>query len=1298
MDTGVQSASCSNPSASVPSISLLASAPVATGCASVARLVLGMLLIGLGGWSDSAFAAAISSFTPTRGEAGTSVRINGSGFSTNAEENLVTFNGVPAWVDSATATRLMVSVPDSAISGPISVTINGQTATSSAVFRASPEIHVFTPGGPAGSAVTIRGINFGETPAANLVDFNGVPANVLSASAGQLVVTAPSGVTSGPITVAAYGYSRTTQSGFVSFVAPSSISSEVLYASSSDTGGVIALDARTGRPFAAFTTGRGARPMVANTTGSRLYVSNQWEDSVSIVDTATHAVLATVPTDANPDTLAIDTAGNYVYSVGLDRVTVIGTGTNSVIASIDPGIGLEYGFIRSSGADPARNTLYVFYYRYSGGAGATHLARIDMASGTLVDNRLIASLNIPYYLRADPVGGHLHLINDSSLVVLDPATGTIIAARALGNSNLWPEVGVSGDPVYVLAPHEFFAIDPATGNQRWSLPTPGYAERLRIGPGEFEAYLSYSAPSGYAFAVVDLHERAMASAFPADVGVVSDFLVSTGGEHAYLLGYLGELKMIDTVSRAVVESSMLGSAGSLLIVNTLTADRLGVVRRLNSQAFGDVYVDAPFEVVVQARRADGPATVVAATAVNVSLAPGGSGTLGGPAGCTIPAGGSHCLVRGLVMDTRQIEASLIATAASGDALAFGASTPFAVVGTIAPTITELIPDRGPVGATIRIIGTDLKQDAGIEPEVSFNGVPATVISSADHELVAIVPSGATTGPVSVHVSGQMAESPHDFTVLPVPTIAISRIEPAVALAGAPYLATVAVTGASATDPVPTGSVVVTDHTNAMSCTFVLPQTGCRMTAPQTSPEIVLLSATYEGDAFYGGVTSASVSHRIAFYMVAIEIGDIIPETLQAGQSSFVFFKIKPAAQPWHNVLPTGPIWISDGTRSCQYGVSYQQVSIGGCSLLSASAGPRTLVAYFPGDANYASAQSQPVTQLVSSPGGTTPLPAGTELCGFDPAADYPSQSGFVPVTQLSGSMPSFGLNRSILGTGPVTVTVASPSAGATVSGHSVDVAGTFEGPVNTGITVNGAVAATVNGRFLAAAVPLREGANTLDVVATTMTGSTAATSVTVQASPDPAPIAIEASDQIGQIGFGPFPAVYRLIVEHLPDDTPIQLVRIDLNGDGVWDHESATLDGVPTTYVIGRPGLYRARFQINRGDFFADRYILVRDRAAQRSMLCDIYGYLRDRLAAQDLIGAGQAFHADRRNEYLDLLGTLGVQMPMFAERLGTVVDGQFSGSMADLMLVRDQPDQTRAGYPMRLMQGADGVWRILEM
>lgn len=1261
-----------------------------------ARL-LGVFLAWLAVCPTAASAVAITSFAPTRGEPETSVRINGSGFSTTAEDNAVTFNGVPAEIDSATATRLTVRVPYDAISGPIAVTVDGQTTVSGAVFRVPPQIHAFTPGGRAGDSVTIRGINFGETPAANQVDFNGTPASLVSASATQLVATVPAGDTAGPITVSAYGFSKTAQSSFASLVAPSVAGSEILYASSVYSGGVVAIDATTGEPFAALITGRGAGPMIADTAGTRLYVLNTHENTLSVVDTATHTILATIATDANPDELAIEASGNHVYAVGSYRVTVIDTLTNQAVASIDPGIGPDLGSIVSSGADPIGNTLYVFYSAYRNNKNTIHLARIDMGSGTLVDSRQIPNLSNPYHLRADFAGGRLIFADNGYLYTLDLASGIARAAYEIGGPRSGPEIGATIDPVYALTLDKFFAIALSAGKQHWTLPTPGNARQIEVGPGESEAYFSAFAGNGNALSVVDLHAHTLAATIPADVGVVSALQTNTAGDRAHLLGYQGELKTIDTVNRQVLGSSLLGTAGSLLVVNTVTADRLAVVRRQNRPSFDDVYVDVPFEIVVQAQHAGGPTTVVATTTVNLSLAPGATGSLSGPSSCTIPPGGSYCLVRDLVIDTRQTDTALVATATSGDVLAAGTSLPFAVIGTVTPTITSLEPGRGPVGATVRILGADLKQDAAIEPEVSFNGVAAVVVSSTDEEIVVTVPAGATTGPVSVRVSGQAANSPADFIVLPVPSIAITGAEPKYALATEPYVVTAVVSKPSPADPEPTGSVTVTDTNNQTSCTFVLPQTTCSMTAPMSSPSLVLLQATYSGDDVYGTVKSNLVSHHIVFHIVALEISNLIPETIRAGQSSLVFVKVRPIAPPGPNFYPIGPIRISDGTNWCLYGYLTAPVSDGSCELPASAAGPRTLVAYSPGDSTFAAAQSPPVVQSVSSPGGTAPLPPGTELCGFEPSPDDPPQTGFVPIQQIPGAMTSLGIERSITGLAPPGVAITSPSNTGIVHGLAVDVAGTFEGPVNTGITVNGVVAATVGGRFLAVAVPVEAGQNDLQAVATTMTGATATATVSVQVDPAPPPIAFEASDQVGQVGYSPFRAAFRLVLDHLPSGTTAGHLSIDFDGNRFWDYEGPTPDA-PNAYLYAHPGLYRAQVKLNGNTFAAERYILVRDRIVQRSMLCDVYGYLRDRLAAQDLTGARHAFHEDRRAEYLDLLTALGVQMPVFAQRLGTIADGQFSGGMADLLLVRDQSDQTRSGYPMRLMQGTDGVWRILEM
>jgi len=98
-----------------------------------------------------------------------------------------------------------------------------------------------------------------------------------------------------------------------------------------------------------------------------------------------------------------------------------------------------------------------------------------------------------------------------------------------------------------------------------------------------------------------------------------------------------------------------------------------------------------------------------------------------------------------------------------------------------------------------------------------------------------------------------------------------------------------------------------------------------------------------------------------------------------------------------------------------------------------------------------------------------------------------------------------------------------------------------------------------------------------------------------------------------------------------------------------------------------------------------------------------VFGYLRDRLANQDATNAGYAFHADMRSNYLSLFNQLlgnpaGSNLPALAQQLGVVVNGQLGFNFADMLIVRDNADQTRSGFPLRVTVGADGVWRISEM
>jgi hypothetical protein len=90
-----------------------------------------------------------------------------------------------------------------------------------------------------------------------------------------------------------------------------------------------------------------------------------------------------------------------------------------------------------------------------------------------------------------------------------------------------------------------------------------------------------------------------------------------------------------------------------------------------------------------------------------------------------------------------------------------------------PQILSFSPTAGAVGTTVLIEGILFGEKAG-QNTVRFNGAAAMVQSASATEIVALVPSGATTGPIQVTTPGGSASSASAFTVLsesPIPGVA-----------------------------------------------------------------------------------------------------------------------------------------------------------------------------------------------------------------------------------------------------------------------------------------------------------------------------------------------------------------------------------------------------------------------------------------------------------------------------------------------------------------------------------------------
>src|SRR5690606_28464135 len=157
--------------------------------------------------SDAIFSVVplptISSVSPLSGPVGAEITIKGSTFSTISDENKVLINGkeIPLEKDP-TSSELVVRYPANIGSGKIEVVVNDQKVVGPefvnqdlGIIKVNPE------SGLAGTEVTIEGTGFSQDLLKNKVSFNGVTAQVISATENSLKVIAPANLSTGTLKV-----------------------------------------------------------------------------------------------------------------------------------------------------------------------------------------------------------------------------------------------------------------------------------------------------------------------------------------------------------------------------------------------------------------------------------------------------------------------------------------------------------------------------------------------------------------------------------------------------------------------------------------------------------------------------------------------------------------------------------------------------------------------------------------------------------------------------------------------------------------------------------------------------------------------------------------------------------------------------------------------------------------------------------------------------------------------------------------------------------------------------------------
>ena len=124
-------------------------------------------------------------------------------------------------------------------------------------------------------------------------------------------------------------------------VAQSPAPSGRLFVANSGSDSVSVIDTETNAVVATIAVGDRPTGVAApQPSGDRVYVTNEFSGTVSVIDTRTLAVLATVPVGARPTGVAVSPVGSEVWvaNAGSHNVSVISTATNALVATVPVGV------------------------------------------------------------------------------------------------------------------------------------------------------------------------------------------------------------------------------------------------------------------------------------------------------------------------------------------------------------------------------------------------------------------------------------------------------------------------------------------------------------------------------------------------------------------------------------------------------------------------------------------------------------------------------------------------------------------------------------------------------------------------------------------------------------------------------------------------------------------------------------------------------------------------------------------------------------------------------------------------
>lgn len=787
-----------------------------------AQAFTGAILVTVGGVSSNQTVyfnvppPQITSISPASGVVGTQVTIAGSGFqATKGANSTVSFDGFVGPTVSWSDTQIVATVPANAVTGAVKVVVNGVTSNQDQVFTLpSPITAGLSPSsGPVGTAVTINGSGFGASQGTSTVQFKTSNATVTSWSDSTITATVPATAVTGPIFVTVGGV---VTSGNVSFTVPApqvnsvtptsgTLGTQVTVSGSGfqATKGTSALQING---WTATTTSWsdtqivGTIPSSAGTGPVSVNVNNVLSNQ-DVVFTVPNPVVTSITPSSGPIGTQVTVRGtSFGATQGTSTLKFQGIAANivswsdtQIVATVAPGTMTGYIQVTVSGvSSPVGVVDYTIpppqITSISPSSGAPNSSVTVNGTGFRATQSAGGNTSFVYF---NGTGAAVTSWSDTQIVATVPAsamTGPVTVSGFGASSN--------GDIVFTLANPMITSITPSSGPVGSSVQINGSGFGATQGSGAVKFTSSATAT------ITSWSDTQITATVPtaAISGAVS---VTTGGvtsntninfnipaPHITSIsptsGVVGTPVTINGSGfQATKGSNSAGfPTGSFTVTSWSDTQIVGTVPAVGGTN--------PVEVVVNNIISNADLEFTNPSPVMKSISP-----VGGPVGTQVQIAGSGF---GATQGSSTVSFSftnaaivswsdtlITATVPSGITTGGVRVTVGGIVTSSVPTFTvstlfvnAVSPQAGPVGTPVTITGNGFGASQGTS-SVSFNSVAATTISSwSDTQIVANVPTGATTGGVKVTVGSTGSNAGNIFTV---GSVVVTGVNPTSGLPG-----------------------------------------------------------------------------------------------------------------------------------------------------------------------------------------------------------------------------------------------------------------------------------------------------------------------------------------------------------------------------------------------------------------------------------------------------------------------------------------------------------------------------------